>query len=110
MRAWRKFSKSEPAASAAPRLYASAVTPQPQGGVAEAADSAFDHAQSCSDGQEGRLSLRDHCAINYAVELRSMGSDATISACRLLDVIPVAAPACRSLWGTAGTSTCLQRH
>ena len=32
-------------------LFASAVTPQPQGGVAEAADSAFDHAQSCSDGQ-----------------------------------------------------------
>ena len=53
--------------------------------MAEAADSAFDHAQSCSDGQEGRLSLRDHCVINYAAELRSMGSDATISACRLLD-------------------------
>ena len=111
MRAWRKSSKLEPAASpAAPRLQASAVTPQPQGGVAEAVDSAWDHAQSCSDGQDGRLSLRDHCATGYAVELRRMGATAAISACQLLDAIPVAAPACRSLRGTAGTSACRRCH
>ena len=43
MRAWRKSNKLEPAASqrrAAPRLQACLVTPQPQGRVAEAADSA----------------------------------------------------------------------
>ena len=32
----------------------------------------FDHAQSCSDGQEGRLSLRDQCATGYAVGLRKL--------------------------------------
>ena len=51
--------------------------------MAEAADSAFDHAQSCSDGQEGRLSLRDHCATGYAVGLRRMGASAAISLMQL---------------------------
>ena len=108
---WRKLAELQPAASqrrspaAGQRRNAAA----PRGG----GRSCRQRLRSCSEllgrPRGAALSARPLRNRLRSVGLRRMGASAAILACQLLDAIPVAAPACWRLRGTAGTSACRRR-